>query len=46
MQGAFSTLLNFIRNLDSLIIKIVLSDELFKVIMRNTSLKLLDLNKI
>jgi len=46
MQGTSSALLNFIGNLNSLIIGIVLFNKSFKTAIQNISLELLDLNKI
>jgi hypothetical protein len=46
MQGVSSTLPSFIKNSDSLIMGIVLSNKLFKVIIQNTSPELLNLNKM
>jgi len=46
MQSTSNALLNFTKNLDSLIIGIVLFNKSFKVVMQNTSLEIPDLNKI
>ena len=45
MQSAFSTLPNFARNSDSLIMEIILSNKLFEVIMWNAFPELPDLNE-